>query len=153
MIIRKGELKDVPGIVRLSEYFFEESISEYGLKLDNQTIIETITNYITNLIVIVVEDGVDVLGVVGGIVMPSIFDKSQRIGQETMWYVDKDCRKGMIGVRLIKAFEKECQAKGADLVIMVHMGNLNADILDRYYKKRKYKLLEKQYIKTLIKEL
>lgn len=146
-MIRKAELKDIPSIIRLIKEFFEESLNDYGLLLNDNSITETLENYIKNYIGIVVEENEKVIGVVGGLVSPSIFDKTQLIGQETIWYVDKRFRNKIIGLKLMKAFEEECKKRGAYLIAMVHMGNLYADILDKFYKHRNYKLLEIQYIK------
>lgn len=147
MIIRKAELKDIDAVVELTKDFFEESISDYGLTLDDITIRETISNYIINLVGIVAEDEGKVIGVIGGMLLPSIFNKNQLIGQETVWYVQKNYRNGSVGLKLIKSFEDECKSRGTDLIIMGLMGNLNTEILDKYYKKRNYKLLEREYIK------
>ena len=78
-----------------------------------------------------------------------MFDKNQLIGQEIIWYVDKSARNGTTGFKLIDAFEKECKNRGAHSVAMVHMGNLYADTLDKFYKRRNYVLLERQYIKEI----
>ncbi len=146
-MIRKAELKDVSGVVKLVKEFFKESLSEYGLLIKDETIFETIEHYINNLIGIVVEEDGEIVGVIGGLVSPSIFDKTQLIGQETIWYVNKKCRNGSIGLKLIKAFEEECKIRGAKLIAMVNMGNLNTEILGKLYRHRGYKLMEKQYIK------
>ena len=146
-MIRKAELKDVPAVVRLVKEFFEESLSEYGLLLESKTIFETLENYAKNYIGIVAEENGEIVGVVGGLVSSSIFDKGQLVGQETIWYVDKRFRGGVIGLKLIKAFEEECKIRGAKLIAMVNMGNLYTDVLDKIYKRRGYKLMERQYIR------
>lgn len=146
-MIRKAETKDVFAVSVLVKEFFEESLSEYGLLLDNKTIIETLEHYAKNLIAFVADENGVIAGVVGGLIVPSIFDKSQLIGQETIWYVDRNYRSGIIGLKLIKAFEDECKKQGANLIAMVHMGNLNADVLGKLYRHRGYKLMERQYIK------
>ena len=148
-MIRKAELRDVPFVVKLVKEFFEESLNDYGLLLEDAAIFETLENYAKNHIGIIAEENEEIVGVAGGLVSPSIFDKSQLIGQETIWYVDKRYRGGVIGFKLIKAFEEECKKRGAHLIAMVHLGNLYADILDRIYKHRGYKLMEQQYIKKI----
>jgi len=146
-MIRKAELRDTNSIVLLAKEFFRESVGNYGLTIDLGTIITTIDGYITNMVSIVVEVDGKVVGVIGGMMLPSIFDRNQIIGQETIWFVDKEHRKGNIGLKLIKAFEEECLSQGANLIIMGLMGNLNTDILDKYYSRHGYKLLEREYIK------
>ena len=149
MIIRKAELKDVDDVLFLTNNFFNESLSSYGLNLEEKTIRNTLTHYISNLIGIVAEDNGKVVAAIGGFVAPSIFDENQLIGQETIWFVDKNYRSGTIGLKLIFAFEEECKSRGANLVAMVHMGNCYADVLDKFYNIRGYRIMEKQYIKEI----
>lgn len=148
-MIRKAEKKDIEELVILTKEFFKESLNEYGLKIGNKTIKNTLTNYVTNYIGIVAEKNGKLIGAIGGLVAKSIFDESQLLGQEVIWYITNSERKGTIGIKLIKAFEDECKKQGADLIAMVHMGNLYAETLDKFYKMRGYKLLERQYIKSL----
>ncbi len=149
VIIEKAKIEDIPEIVNLIREFFTESLSGYSLSLDNLTIHETVSKYITNYIGIVAKRGDKIIGTIGGLVMSSIFDKNQMIGQETIWYINKEERKGSAGIRLIKEFENRCKELGAHLVAMVHMGNLYTDVLDKLYKMRGYKLMETQYIKEI----
>ncbi len=149
VVIEKADIEDIAGIVRLIREFFEESLSVYSLSLDASTIHETVTKYVTDYIGLVARRGDKIIGTIGGFVMPSIFDKNQLVGQETIWYVTKEERKGSIGIRLIKEFENRCKEQGAHLIVMVHMENLYADVLDKLYKIRGYKLMENQYIKEI----
>lgn len=149
VVIEKADVEDIAGIVVLIREFFEESVSGYSISLDTLTTHETVTNYVNNLIAIVARRGDNIIGVIGGLVAPSIFDKKQLIGQESVWYVTKEERKGSVGVRLIKEFENKCKELGASLIVMVHVGNLYADVLDKFYKIRGYKLMENQYIKEI----
>ena len=80
-------------------------------------------------------------------IAPSMFDKSQKIGQESVWYVTQEARKGKAGLYLIKAFEVECIKRGANAIIMIHMSNLYPEILDRLYKINGFRLMESNYIK------
>jgi len=147
VIIRKGELKDIDDLIVLIKGFFEESVNDYGFRINDETIRKTAILYITKLVVIVAEDAGSIAGFVAGVISPSIFDESQMIGQESVWYVGMNYRHGTIGLKLIKEFENECKSRGAELVVVGLMGNLNTDILDKYYKKRNYKLLQRDYIK------
>lgn len=149
VVIEKADVEDIAGIVVLIREFFEESVSGYSLSLDTMTIHETVANYVNNLIAIVARRGDNIIGVIGGLIAPSIFDKKQLIGQESVWYITKEERKGSVGIRLIKEFENRCKELGAHLVAMVHMGNLYADVLDKLYKMRGYKLMENQYIRRI----
>jgi len=148
-MIRKAEDKDIDELIGLSEAFFEESLNDYGLTCERETLRELLGFYVENLIVIVSEEEKKISGYIVGTIQTSIFDKSQVIAQEMAWYVKKEKRNGRIGIELMYAFEKECKEKNVNLIAMAHMGNLNADVLDKYYRKHNYKLLERQYIKEI----
>ena len=146
-VIRQAIYEDIDDVRNLIKEFYNESLYEYGLSLDNDTINETIKNFIDNHIELVAEINNKIIGVMGGIVATSIFDKKQRLGQEAIWYITRDERKGNIAFKLIEEFEKECKERGANLISMICMNNLNSDILDRLYRIKKYKLMEQHYIK------
>lgn len=147
MIIRQATLDDKEEIIHLIGEFFEESLSEYKLTLDSETIGKTTIDFICNKIVIVAEKDKKIIGVIGGLISPSIFDSNQLFAQEFIWYVSKNERESSIGIRLLKAFEEECKRQKANLISMIRMNNLYADTLDRFYKMRHYKLMENHYIK------
>lgn len=147
MILRKFEERDKEQVTNLIRNFFRESIGDYGLNLNEKTISKTLSNYSNGYIGIIAEIDDKIIGCIGGLVAASMFDEGQLVGQETMWFVDREFRNGKVGIKLIEEFEKECKNRGANLIVMVHMGNLNAEILDKVYKHRNYKLLERQYIK------
>lgn len=146
-MIRKAELKDIDSIKNLAKEFYEEGLKEYGLSLDLETLDETIKKFITDHIALVAQRNGEIVGAIGGMLTPSIFNKNQLIGQEVIWYLSKNQRKGLIGNNLINAFEDDCKRKGADFVAMMNIGNLYTAILDRFYKIKGYRLLENQYIK------
>ncbi len=146
-MIRNGEYKDIDDIYNLIKEFFDESINEYKILLDYETVVFSIKNHIDNMICIVYEKDNKIIGVIGGVISQSIFDKRQIFGQESMWFVSKNYRNDRVGIELIKAFEKECISLGANVIIMISMNNLNSNILDKIYNRMNYKLLERHYIK------
>lgn len=146
MIIRPAETKDIDAVRSLIMAFHQESFGKYGFTITDETINATIKNFINGFVNFLAEKDNRVVGVVAGIIMPSIFDKSQSIAQEMIWFVDKKERGGTIGFKLLKAFEDECKNRGANVIIMASMNGGNADILDRYYTKRGYQMLENHYI-------
>lgn len=146
-VIRKAVIEDKTSIIELSIQFYKESLKEYGLSFNFLTLDKLVEEFINTKIVIVADVDDKVVGVIAGMVQSSMFDSQQRIGQEIIWYIDKEYRKGSIGIRLLKEFEKQCKFNGANLMVMVYMGNLNNELLDRFYKMNNYRLLENQFIK------
>lgn len=147
-IIRTATSKDIPQIVSLTQEFFFESLYDYGFTSNITTLFETAKNLIDNHILLVAEKE-KIIGVIAGIVFNSLFDKSQTISQELVWYVKKEERGTSAGVRLLKAFEKQSKEKLANKIIMVHMNNLYTEPLKRFYRKNNYRLMEEQYIKEV----
>ena len=152
-IIRKVTREDKPQIIELIIQFYVESLRDFGIKFDLETLYETVQNFIDNQIGIVAEKEGVIVGVIGGMLAPSMFDKSQKIGQESIWYVTQKERKGSMGFKLIKEFERECIKRGANAIIMIHMSNLYPEVLDRLYKMNGFRLMESNYIKGVKYEI
>lgn len=146
-IIRKGVLEDIEEVLGLIEEFYEESLKGYGLSFSCETLRNTINNFIVNQIGLVAEKDGKIIGCIGGIVVPSIFDNKEKIAQEAIWYVKKEERKGAVGIRLLKEFEKECILRGAKFISMIYEENLLAEELKNFYEKSGYKLMENHFIK------
>jgi N-acetylglutamate synthase-like GNAT family acetyltransferase len=151
--IRQAKAEDKPQIIELIIQFYKESLRDYGIRFDLETLYETVQNFIDNQIGIVAEKEDVIVGVIGGTIAPSMFDKSQKIGQEAIWYVTPDERKGSVGIKLILAFEQECIKRGANAIIMIHMSNLYPEILDRLYRINGFRLMESNYIKGVKNEI
>ena len=148
-MIRDAKLEDIKSIMCLVSDFFIDSINEYGICMTEDTIEETLDNLIKHHIFLVnIKDG-KVNGVISGAISRSIFDNKEIIAQEIIWFVDKDSRKGMDGIKLFNAFENKCKELGANKIIMVHMENSYPKSLERYYKRKNYKLMEKHYIREV----
>lgn len=147
-MIRQVQLKDKYAIRGLINEFYEESLKQYGLSFDLVTIDTTIENFINNHICLLIEKDNKVVGVIAGMIAISIFDASQKIAQEAIWYITKEERKGTAGIRLFKAFEDECKARGANIISMIRVDNIS-NRLDKLYKSRNYQLAEFHYLKEV----
>ena len=149
LIIRKAEDQDIDAILELIIQFYKESLKEYGLKISIATIKNNIKVFIDNHIIIIAEKNTDIIGVIAGIVVPSIFDDSQIIAQEIMWYINKDFREGSSGLRLLKSFEDICRFLGVNKIYSGHTNNLNPDRLNKFLVRQGYTSMETHYIKNI----
>ena len=147
--IRKAHIEDSNFIKKLILEFHEESLGEYKISFDWSTIDETIKNFINHHIVLVAEKSSKIVGLIAGLVIRSMFDANQLLGQETIWFITKDERKGATGFKLLKMFEQECKIRGCKFVAMVFMQNLMPDVLERFYRSQNYKKMEVQFVKEL----
>ena len=147
LTIRKANIIDIKDIMDLIAEFYEEGLKECGLKFTDYALNKTTEHFITNGIVIVVEDNDSLVGIIGGIIVPSIFDSTEKIAQEMMWFIKKDYRKGELAKDLLQRFEKEARDLGANHIAVAAMGNMRNEVLDRFYRHNGYTLMETQYIK------
>jgi len=147
--IRNFVLEDLAQVKILIVSFYNESLKHYGITLDDKTLEETLMTFLNPNIGIVAELDEKIIGCIGGVACRSIFNKNQIIAQESMWYVNKEFRHGTIGVRLIKAFKDECKARGASLLSMVSMRNLNANKMNDFYTKSGFRSMETHFIKGI----
>ena len=108
MKLEKAKSDDIDSIKQLIKEFAEESLNEYKMSFDDNTLIDTIKQFIDNQIIFVAVKLKEIVGVIAGVIHPSIFDNKQLIAQETIWFVSKDERKGTVGWRLLDEFEKSC---------------------------------------------
>lgn len=149
MGIRQAKIEDSNSIKKLILEFYEESLKEYKLSFEDNTLDELIKTFTEQYIILVVEKENKIIGIIAGIVTNSLFDKYQKLGQEIIWYITKEERKGTTAIRLLEKFEEECKRRGANIIVMIHMANLNADVLDKLYKMRGFKLAESHYFKEV----
>ena len=147
LTIRKANIIDTKDILDLISEFYEEGLKECGLKFTDYSLNKTAEHFINNGIVIVVEDNETLVGIIGGIVIPSIFDETEKIAQEMMWFIKKEYRKGELAKDLLDRFEKEARDLGAKYIAVAAMGNMRNEVLDRFYRHNGYMLMETQYLK------
>jgi len=147
LTIRKANIIDIKDILELISEFYEEGLKECGLNFTDYSLYRTAEKFITNGIVIVVEDNESLVGIIGGAIIPSIFDETEKIAQEMMWFIKKDYRKGELAKDLLNRFEQEARNLGANHIAVAAMGNMRNEVLDRFYRHNGYTLMETQYIR------
>ncbi|MFA5388877.1 MAG: GNAT family N-acetyltransferase [Candidatus Omnitrophota bacterium] len=142
--IRKATIADIDSAIDLLKEFQEESLAEYGIRIELNFAKEFVKTYVANSLVIEAEG--KIVGVVSGIITDYPLDGS-KIYQEAVWYVSKAYRK--YGIKLLKHLEDKCRAEGIRHLVMVHLGNDIGEKIERFYLHNNFKYLEKHYIKTL----
>ena len=88
----------------------------------------------------------DLIGVIGGLITPEC-TSGRRVATELFWFVDHEKRNDSDGIRLFKAFEKECIQRGVQ-EIRVGRG-AGHDRLHTFYEKKGYRYLESMYLKEV----
>ena len=85
-------------------------------------------------------------GMILGAITPYMFNPSRIISTEIGWYVLPEHRNSRVGLKLIKQFEDESVARGADLLLMA---TLDANDISEYYIKKGYNAQEKFFYKEI----
>lgn len=150
-MIRQVKLEDEDNIYDFILEFIEEGWKEYPFKID-ETLRDTIKNITNNGVAFVSENDGVLDGLIAGMICNSSYCRNQLLAQEIIWYVRKDKRQGIstIGAKLLKLFEKESIKRGASLIILSHIANLNAKYMTKMFSKNRYTLLEAHYFKEVM---
>jgi hypothetical protein len=95
MLIRKGELRDIPEVLQMTRDFHREGVSEHGLGYDERSARETaLAIYYTGVSVVLEDDKEGVCGVLGGFLVPFCLNYKVKVMQEILFYIKPECRKG-----------------------------------------------------------
>jgi GNAT superfamily N-acetyltransferase len=139
--------EDIDVVLPLAKVFYEESLKVYGFSFSEESLRQLAADHIATKSALVMErDGVVVGVIAGKFIKLALCDYT--IFQETLWYVLPEYR-GQ-GLRLFRECEKYCQSLGIKSIVMGNMANLNEEKMRKFYYSQGYKLMETQYVKTLI---
>jgi GNAT superfamily N-acetyltransferase len=99
-------------------------------------------------VLLVADDGGEVVGMVGLIVSPFPFNLAVKTAHEVMWWVNPEARATGAGHALLRAVEPACREAGVVAIQMIHLANSppQAAIL---YGRAGYDHSETSYIKAL----
>jgi hypothetical protein len=143
-MIRLARPSDVDDIASLGLEFAEKSQLVHTFEPSLSKIWESAKLIVSdpNSIVIVLEEDGKLEGFIFGLILAPMFSE-EIVLQEMAFYT----RKGLGGLRLLKAFEREAEIRGIKKVAV----GCKPDYCDlgNYYKREGYKLLEVQYLKEV----
>jgi len=144
-MIRLATIEDMPEILRMGENFF--NASGYGElttfnKDDTRNLVERLIETGTLL-----TDGKSTI--LGFIVFPIFMNVSYLMAQELFWWVDEDARNTGVGIKILRAAEALAKEKGANLMIMLSLNDLNGEKVNKLYEKLGYKPKEQNYMRLL----
>lgn len=123
MQIRPAEASDLSDILRMSHAFYPTTHYDDFCPMDAETVLELASNLIKYHVLLVAEEEGRVIGMVGLVVAPFMFNKNLISANEVVWFVQPGARAAHVGASLLKAIDEPCKAKGAQRIQMVHMPN------------------------------
>ena len=146
-MIRLATLEDVSALGAIGERFHREArlegVAPYVREDCEQSIRQLIES--PDGVVLVAEEGGEVIGVAGGMAHPFYFNHSHRTGGELFWWVDP--KFPGVGMRLFKALETEARALGCESWAMIALEEIDPVRTGNLYRRRGYEPREHSYIK------
>lgn len=150
-MLRIAKEPDLPLVMDTARKFFKST--DYGhLMIDEEALEEMVRDFVTGdnreRIALVWGPEGKVQGCLAGqlVAVPFLKKKS---AVECMWWVDEELRGSNVGIDLLEAFEYWGKLQGAAFIQMACLSNSTGKVLDRFYKRRGYKLTELTYTKEI----
>ncbi|QWP79230.1 GNAT family N-acetyltransferase [Lysobacter sp. K5869] len=124
MDIRKAEAGDIPAIVGMGADFYPSTpYAAAGIPFCPVTV-EAIARLMQeNGILLVADDGRRLVGMVGLVLAPFMFNGAYRTAHEVMWWCDPAAQGAGVGKALLAAVDAAAKAAGAFSVQMLHLVN------------------------------
>jgi GNAT superfamily N-acetyltransferase len=147
-MIRPATVEDVETIVDLGEIFHGQAgwadIADYV----GEDCAASLTAMVESpdAIVLVAEEGGEIVGMAGGVTYPLYFNRGHRSGQELFWWVRPGCR---VGGKLLEALEGEARLLGCQSWAMIALDKIEPELMGRLYRRRGYRASEHTYMKRL----
>lgn len=122
-MIRNATLADVPEIVRMSRAFYPTTHYAQWGDMDDETVADFAAGLLTDHVFLVAEDAGRIVGMVGVLIAPFVFNKHLTGAYEVVWWVDPEARGSRIAASLLAEMEQRSKDRGATRIQMVHMPN------------------------------
>lgn len=147
-MIQRAEIFDLPLLVEGAKLFFGEG--KLPGVFDPNTFLDGWARLITSGVgvIFIAWESDTVKGAIGGAMSPDI-NTGDITAAEMFWFMKPDHRRGLDGIRLLKAFEDWSRQNGAIRIWMLHVVGLNDNRFESLYPRLGYSLAERIYIKDL----
>ncbi|MEB1529892.1 N-acetyltransferase family protein [Xanthomonas sp. WHRI 7945] len=111
-MIRAATETDVPAIVAMSRKFYATTDFPGFADMDNDTVAELVRT-LMHSVMLVAEEGGELVGMVGAIVAPFMFNQNRRAAYEVVWWVEPGVQRSGLGRSLLRAADEAAAALGA----------------------------------------
>lgn len=149
-MIRNAEPGDIPAIAELGALFHIEAELGDVVGYCPESTAKTLQSLIDSPdgILLVAEQGGEIVGMTGGLAFPFYFNHAHKSGQELFWFVKPEARNG-VGRLLFDAIEAEAKAAGCVSWAMIALDRVQPELTGKIYRRRGYRASEHSYIKRL----
>lgn len=147
-MIRRATQQDVDAIVKMGERFYATTSYADWAPFCAESSAELVRMVVDTGILLVAERPVQLIGMVGAIIAPFVFNRKILAAHEVFWWMEPEARGGTEAWRLLQALEREADGAGCSALQMMalHSSPPQAGAL---YERCGYSLTEKSYTKIL----
>lgn len=150
--IRFLDIRDLSRLGPLVRSFAKESRlqEQFNARIDVSHFMGTVETLMKSGVgegIIAEEEG-RFIGMVLYVITPHLFTGLKTL-TESAWYVFPEVRNSSTGVRLFKAMEQRAKEAGVEIIIMIHLQNLQPEELKGFYEGQGYQLTENSYVKRI----
>lgn len=146
-MIRPGNKKDMPSIIRMSEDFWQHTI--YDEPFCDESVKNMAEMCIDQRLMAVLEIRDRIVGFACGIKGGLLANSNVTTGTEIAWWVDEKHRGGKNGVSLLVALEGMARHQGIKYWNMIFMQSSMPSVVEGIYIKMGYNRSEVSYTKVL----
>lgn len=147
-MIREAIADDAGKLVEMGWAFFQEAGHAGEFVFDPQSFLGSLEMLAGAGMLLVVEDGGEVVGMAAADVAPALWNRSILLGREQFWYIVPAHRKGT-GVALLSALEQAAKRYGATTFDVVAEDGQRSEALGRLYRRASYNPAERTFRKRL----
>lgn len=147
-MIRPATENDLRRIVEMSEKFYATTSYAKFAQFHPSSVAVLATTLIHYGVMLVAEVEGKVIGMVGLVVTPFMFNTTILSAHEVVWWVEPEYQGSKIGHSLLTAIEPACKSRGCKLIQMVTLSNSPPQAAG-LYEKAGYKHTETSYTKVI----
>lgn len=147
-VVRRANEQDLPAALRMAESFYATTDYPKVAAFSAVDVASIGPLLLSNGVMLVAERAGQIVGMVGLVLAPFLFNKSVTTAHEVVWWVDPDARDSGAGVALLRAIEPACKDSGAVMIQMLHLANSPPQAA-ALYQRFGYVYAEASYMKVL----
>lgn len=149
MIVRLATTEDRDVVLRMGEKFYASTAYRDLAEYDYDACGFMVDLMLDSGILLLAECHFrGIVGMVGLLVAPFMFNHAKVSAQEVMWYVDERARESRAGFELLRAVEPACDQRGVDVIVMAHLQN-SPEKVSSMYERLGFKHSESFYTKVI----
>lgn len=149
--VRAATVEDIPCYMDLAEAFVATTPVNHIIPFDRDSTAAFVEGALDNenMVVLVAEDGAEIVGITAAIAYPMYFNTSKLVAQELWWYIKPDARGGAASKLLFQEIEKWGKSKQAEAMFMIALDNDRVTTMAKMYGRLGYAPTERVFVKGL----